>query len=87
MQSALVLGTTRATVKHDSLTGERLLVLQPLGVDDAPDGSPLLAIDHLGARRGDHVMITSDGSFARDLVNHDKTPVRWAVMGLIDPKT
>ena len=28
--------------------GWRLLVVQPLGVDDTPDGEPLLAIDHLG---------------------------------------
>lgn len=86
MQPALVLGSTRATIKHASLNGQRLLVIQPLGVDDAADGPPLLAVDRLGAGKGDRVMVTSDGSFARELLAHEQTPVRWAVLGLIDPK-
>jgi ethanolamine utilization protein EutN len=84
MQPALVLGSARATVKHASLNGERLLVLQPLGVDDTPDGPPLLAVDHLGARRQDRVMITSDGLQTREMLNDNHTPVRWSVFGLID---
>lgn len=84
MQPAVVLGSARATVKHSSLNGERLLVLQPLGTDDASDGPPLLAVDHLGARKGDRVMITSDGTHAREMLNDDHTPVRWSVFGLID---
>lgn len=84
MQPALVLGSARATVKHSSLNGERLLVLQPLGVDDVADGPPLLAVDHLGSRKGDRVMITSDGTHAREMLGDDHTPVRWSVFGLID---
>lgn len=85
MFSAKVIGKTHATVKHPSLTGQRMLVVQPLGVDQANDGPPLLVIDQLGAGRGDVVMITSDGSFARQLVNHDKTPIRWYTIGIVDP--
>lgn len=84
MQPALVLGSARATVKHDSLNGERLLVLQPLGVDDAPDGPPLLGIDHMGSRKGDRVMLTSDGAYTREILKHNDTPARWTVLGLID---
>ena len=35
MQTALVLGSTRATVKHESFEGQRLVVIQPLTADDA----------------------------------------------------
>ena len=60
------------------------MAMQPLGVDDAPDGPPLLGIDRMGARRGDRVMLTSDGAYAREVLKHNNTPVRWTVMGLID---
>lgn len=84
MQSALVIGTTRATVKHESLNGQRLLIVQPLGANDSPDGGPMIAIDQLGAGRGDRVMITSDGRYTRSLVNHSNTPVRWCTIGILD---
>jgi ethanolamine utilization protein EutN len=84
MQSALVLGSTHATVKHESLVGQRLVVIQPIGVDDSADGPPLIALDALGSRCGDKVMITSDGSYARDVCGDDHTPARWTVIGLID---
>jgi ethanolamine utilization protein EutN len=84
MQTAIVLGSTHGTVKHESLVGQKLVVLQPIGVDDKADGPPLIALDALGARRGDQVMITSDGSYAREACGHSNTPARWTVIGLID---
>ena len=84
MQPAIVLGSTHATVKHASFVGQRLVVLQPIGVGDKADGPPLIALDAIGSRRGDHVMITSDGSYAREACGHDRTPARWTVIGLID---
>lgn len=84
MQPALVLGSTRATVKHVSFIGQRLVIIQPLQVDDSADGPPLIAIDAVGSRSGDRVMITSDGTFARELTGHDTTPVRWSVIGIVD---
>jgi len=84
MQPARVLGSTRATVKHASFQGRRLVVVQPLGVDDAADGPPLIAVDALGSRRGDRVMITSDATYARELTGHENTPARWSVVGIED---
>lgn len=84
MQPALVLGSTRATVKHKSFLGQRLVVIQPLTADDSADGPPLIAIDPLGARRGDQVMISSDGTFAREFTGDPTTPARWSVIGVVD---
>ncbi len=85
MQPAKVIGSARATVKHKSFDGQRFVVVQPYGVNDAADGPPLVALDILGCRRGDRVMLTSDGSYAREITKHDNTPARWSVVGLIDP--
>ncbi|MCA9177712.1 MAG: EutN/CcmL family microcompartment protein, partial [Planctomycetales bacterium] len=45
-----VLGSATSTVKHASMQGQRLVVVQPIGADGvSPDGDPVLAIDQLGA--------------------------------------
>ena len=63
-----VVGHAIATVKHPSMTGWRLLVVQILTADGKPDGEPILAIDTLGAGSGDRVILCNDGAGARQLV-------------------
>jgi ethanolamine utilization protein EutN len=76
-------GTATATRKHPTLAGAKLLVVQALMADGrTPDGEPILAVDRLGAGRGETAIITSDGRFTRDLLKSDNTPVRWSVIGL-----
>ena len=85
MQLAKIIGTATATVKHPSLAGTRLLVVQPLMADRArPDGDPQLAIDTVGASTGDVTVITSDGRLLRDLLKSDTTPARWSTIALLD---
>ena len=83
MQLGKVLGTATATVKHPSFQGERLLVVQPEGVDGRDDGEPVLVFDRLGARRGDRVLLTSDGQLLQEQLGRE-TPGRWSVLGLVD---
>lgn len=86
MQLARVLGTATATVKHASLAGRRLLVVQPVLADRrGADGDPQLAIDTVAAAAGDLVVITSDGAMLRDLLASDTTPARWSTVALVDP--
>ena len=56
MQLATVVGHATSTVKHRTLEGWRLLVVQMLTPDGKPDGEPVLAIDSLGAAAGTKVM-------------------------------
>ncbi len=84
MQTATVLGSTRATVKDKSLEGQRLVIVQPLLLNDSADGPPLIAVDSLGCRRGDRVMLTSDGTLAREITGNENTPARWSVAGILD---
>ena len=84
MQVALVVGSAISTVKHASMKGWKLLVVQPLTVNEKPDGEPQLAIDSLGANAGARVMISNDGKGARELMGSKNSPVRWFVMGICD---
>ena len=85
MQLARIIGTATATVKHPSLAGSRLLVVQPLMADRrSPDGDPQLAVDTVGAGTGDLAVITSDGRLLRDVLKSDTTPARWSTIALVD---
>ena len=80
-----VLGRATATLKHPTLTGRKLLLVQPVMADRvSPDGDPLLVVDGIGAGVGQTVIITSDGRGARKLMGSDKTPVRWTLIGIED---
>ena len=82
MRLATIKGHVTSTVKHRSLDGWRLLIAMP----DSPDLAPQIVLDNLGAGIGQRVMISSDGSEARQMVGNKLSPARWSVMGIIDPE-
>ena len=85
MQPARVVGYATATIRHPTLAGRRLVLVQPLAADgQTPDGWPLLALDDVGAAAGDQVMLTSDGRWASDRVGDRTCPVRYTVIGIRD---
>ncbi len=86
MYPAKVIGKAISTVRHPSLSGERLLIVQPLMLDGvSPEGFPQLCLDSvIGARIGDRVMITSDGSLIGDQLKSKNCPARWSVIGILD---
>jgi ethanolamine utilization protein EutN len=84
MQIGKVVGHAVSTVKHPSLTGWRLPVVQIMTPTGEPDGEPILAIDSLGAGAGDRVILCNDGAGTRQLVDNKNSPARWFVMGLCD---
>ena len=85
MQPALVVGTATSTVKHPTMLGQKLLIVQPLMADGkSPDADPQIAVDAVGAGIGERVMISSDGKYMREILKTDATPVRWSVIGICD---
>lgn len=85
MQIGRVVGTATATVKHSSMDGAKLLIVQLLQADGrTSDGEPVLAVDKLGAGRGENVILSSDGQGTRDMLGSSTTPVRWCVIGIPD---
>ena len=84
MLLARVEGSVVATRKHPSLVGWRLLLCQPINQEGITEGSPQVAIDPHGAGKHQRVIISSDGSAARQAVGDPKSPVRWLIVGLVD---
>lgn len=84
MQLATVIGHATSTIKHPSLNGWRLMIVQPLDVRRRPEADPVIAVDRLGCQGGNVVLINSDGKGARELVGDPHSPVRWWVAGIVD---
>ncbi len=84
MQLGKVVGHAVATVKHASLSGWKLLVVQLLDVKNGPDGEPVLCLDSLGAGLGDRVVASNDGASVQKLVGTKATPARWFTVGIVD---
>lgn len=84
MQLGDVIGHATATVKHASLTGWKLLLVQLVDVRGGPDGEPVLCIDSLGAGPGDRVIASNDGAAVQNMIGTRATPARWFVAGIVD---
>jgi len=84
MQLGQIIGTATATAKHPTLSGWRMVVAQPLDANGNDEGTPMIAVDNLGSAVGSRVMLTSDGKGVREMIGSNNTPVRWAVLGVID---
>ena len=86
---ARVSGTVVATQKVDSMTGQKLLVVEPYRLDQTkrsdltPLGRTFIAVDSIGAAVGDMVLITQ-GSSARATPQTTKLPIDAVVIALVD---
>jgi ethanolamine utilization protein EutN len=84
MQLGKVIGHATSTIKHPSLSGWRMVIVQLLGASKQPEGEAVVAVDKLGSGPGQVVVLNCDGKAARELVGDDKSPVRWFVIAIVD---
>jgi ethanolamine utilization protein EutN len=83
MQLARVIGTVVATVKNESLEGRKLLVIQSLDADLRPQGKPLVAVDSIGAGRGE-LVFWCRGKEASFPFKREDTPTDCTIVGIVD---
>ena len=84
MQIARVVGTVVATQKHRKFEGAKLLLVQPVTIDDVPRGPTLLAVDSVGAGVSEKVLIVIEGRAAGEALGKKAAPVDAAIIGIID---
>jgi ethanolamine utilization protein EutN len=84
VQLARVVGTVVATQKHRTFEGAKLLLVQPLNLDDTPRGASLLAVDGVGAGVREKVLIVLEGRAAGEVLGRKAAPVDAAIIGIVD---
>jgi microcompartment protein CcmK/EutM len=81
---ARVTGTVVATAKEARLEGMKMLLLQPTDAGGQPTkGSPVVAIDAVGAGLHDLVLYAAGSSARQTEITKDK-PVDAVVMAIVD---
>lgn len=83
MELARVIGRVVATVKHEALTGIRLVVIQPTDAQGRSTAEPLVAADAFQSGPGDTVSWVS-GREAACALPINFTPVDAAVVSIVD---
>jgi ethanolamine utilization protein EutN len=83
MQIARVIGTVVSSVKNTSLHGRKFLLVQTLNADLKPKGSPMIALDSVGAGVGE-LVFWCRGKEASFPFKRDETPTDCTIVGIID---
>ena len=86
---ARITGSLIATQKVESMIGQKLLIVEPLRVDEQdqkslkPTGRTFVVVDTVGAGEGE-VVLCVQGSSARFTPETKTLPIDAAIIGIVD---
>ena len=83
MELAKVVGTVVATRKNESLTGKKLMLVQPLTAQLTPKGDVSVMVDTAGAGVGEVVLFVRGGA-ARNALGMKDAAIDSAIVGIVD---
>ena len=81
---ARITGSVVSTIHHPIVDGRKLLLAERLDLNGKPTGGYLIAMDAIGAGKGETVLILDEGSGARQILDDSKAPVRSMVVAIVD---
>ena len=79
-----VTGSVVSTIHHAVVDGRKLLLAERLDEKGKPTGGYLIAMDAIGAGRGETVLILDEGNGARQILDDASAPVRSIIVGIVD---
>lgn len=86
---ARITGSVVSTQKAESMIGQKLLIVEPLRVDEEeknhlrPTGRTFVVVDTVGAGEGE-IVLCVQGSSARFTAETKTLPVDAAIIGIVD---
>ncbi len=84
MMLARVVGEVVATIKHEHLAGQKLLLVQRVTATGEPSGPVAIAVDCAQAGPGDHVLVVDEGNSAAQVLRRPRGAVRTVIVGIVD---
>ena len=79
-----VTGDIVSTVKNAHLKGKKLMIVQPLDLQDEAEGNAFIAIDTVQAGIGDRVLVMREGGSARIIFEDKAIPVQAVITAIVD---
>ncbi|MCB1147413.1 MAG: hypothetical protein KDK41_01690 [Leptospiraceae bacterium] len=71
-------------MKHEVLSGEKIMMVQPVDQKQKPMGSMFLALDKVQCGVGDLVLVVDEGNSARLILDNAKAPQRAIILAIVD---
>jgi len=85
MRLCRVVGNVVATVKHPMYHGQPLMIVQPIDARGRDVGASFLAVDRVQAGPGDHVIVLTEGTGVRQILQlGTQVPIRSLIVGIVD---
>lgn len=78
-----VVGNVVSTKKEESLTGYKLMIVELIQRDTLEKLEEIVAVDLVGAGRGEFVLVVK-GSSARMATKNHEAPIDATIIGIID---
>ncbi len=79
-----VVGTIVTTISHAHYKHRRLLVVQPLSLEEGDTSGDFIALDNSQAGIGDTVLVLREGSGARQVLENKDACVISVIVGIVD---
>jgi microcompartment protein CcmK/EutM len=79
-----VIGDIVSTVKNKHFTGKKIMIVQPLDLENQAEGEAFLALDSVQAGVGDRVLVMREGGSARIVFDDTDIPVQAVITAVID---
>ncbi len=79
-----VVGSLVATIRHPAYANTKILLVQPVDLDENPVGPEMVCVDTVGAGAGELVLVCREGAAARQVLKKEYAPVRSLVIGIVD---
>jgi microcompartment protein CcmK/EutM len=81
---ARITGSVVSTIHHPIVNGRKLLLAERLDETGKPTGGYLIALDAIGAGKGETVLVLDEGNGSRQVLEEDNAPVRSMVVAIVD---
>jgi len=81
---ARITGSVVSTIHHPIVDGRRLLLAECLDQDGKPTGGYVIAMDVVGAGKGEIVLVLDEGNGARQVLDDANAPIRSVVVAIVD---
>lgn len=79
-----VIGDIVSTVKNKEFIGKKIMIVQPLDLEDQAEGEAFLALDSVQAGIGDRVLVMREGGSARIVFDNNEIPVQAVITAVIN---
>lgn len=85
MTLAKVKGNIISTQKNSNLCGHKLLIVQPVDLEDNSIGNKdVIALDIVDAGIGDTVLLVQEGKAVQQILGHKNTPAHSVIVAVVD---